>query len=220
MATVSLEPSTWTAWTASDLVARFGPILLHRIINDPPPGSATVADVVRLDDHHDCICELIDGTLVRKSVGAYESYLAIKIASLVGSYVETNNLGVVLGEAGMMQLFPDQVRIPDVSFVSFENLQGSGFPNDPVPHLAPVLAVEVISASNTRQEMERKLTEYFDAGTQLVWYVYPEKKEVHAFKSAASTRIYSVQDELPGEDVLPGFAIKLAELFAVPEKKA
>ncbi len=217
MATISLEPSTWTA---TDLVARFGPILLHRIINDPPPGSATVADVVRLDDHHDCICELIDGTLVRKTMGADESHLAIRIAMPLGSYVEANNMGIVLGEAGMMQLFPDQVRIPDVSFVSHEHLKGSGFPSDPVPHMAPVLAVEVISASNTRQEMERKLTEYFDAGTLLVWYVYPETKEVHAFKSADSVRVYGVQDELPGDDVLPGFAMKLAELFAVPGKKA
>lgn len=215
MATISIEPSTWTA---TDLVARFGPILLHRIINDPPPGSATVADVVRLDDHHDCLCELIDGTLVRKAMGAYESYLASKIVMLLGFFVEANNLGIVLGEAGMMQLFPDQVRIPDVSFISHQYLQGSGFPNDPVPHMAPVLAVEVISAGNTRQEMERKLAEYFDAGTQLVWYVYPEKKEVHAFKSADNARVYGVRDELPGDDVLPGFTMKLAELFVVPGK--
>ena len=63
-------------WTAADLVARFGAIPLHRVRHYPPPGEATENDVLEIHDHEDRLCELIDGVLVEKTVGNYESYLA------------------------------------------------------------------------------------------------------------------------------------------------
>ncbi|NOY29197.1 MAG: Uma2 family endonuclease, partial [Planctomycetes bacterium] len=138
-----------SAWTAMDLVDRFGPIPIHRVVHDPAPGTATVADVVWLDDHEDRICELIDGTLVEKTMGFLESHLALRIAMLLGDFVNEAKLGIIAGADGMLQLFPGQVRIPDVSFVSWKRLEGSGFPENPVPLMAPDLAVEVISKSNT-----------------------------------------------------------------------
>ncbi len=55
-------------WTAVDLVERFGDIPLSRIVRDPPPGTATEQDVIDLDGHQDRLCELVDGTLVEKTV--------------------------------------------------------------------------------------------------------------------------------------------------------
>ena len=69
--------TTATAWTAVDLVERFGAIPLNRVVQNPPPGTATEQDVIDLDDHEDRLCELVDGTLVEKTVGAYESYLTV-----------------------------------------------------------------------------------------------------------------------------------------------
>ena len=66
-------------WTVADLQRRFGPIPFRRIRQNPPPGSGTVADVIRLNDHEDRLYELVDGILVEKTVGLEESWLACRI---------------------------------------------------------------------------------------------------------------------------------------------
>lgn len=203
-------------WTAEDLFRRFGPISLGRIVFDPVPGTATIEDVVKFDDHKDQLCELIDGTLVRKAVGFYESFIALRIAMLLGQFVAERNLGVVAGEAGMLQLFPDEVRIPDVSFITHARLASSGFPDEAAPHMAPDLAVEVISRGNTRQEMDQKLREYFEAGSKAVWYVYPKARQVVAYTSPDSFSELNESDTLNGGEVLPGFTLELKSLFAKP----
>lgn len=203
-------------WSADQLAAAFGPMPLPRIVFDPPPGTATVEDVVRLDDHDDVLCELIDGTLVRKTVGAFESYLAIELATVISLFVKERKLGIVLAPDGMVRILPNQVRIPDVSFVTWDRLKPSGFPKVAVPRVAPDLAVEIISPGNTAAEMDRKLRDYFEAGVRLVWYIYPETKEVHVFTAVEEKTILGEHDQLPGGDVLPGLEINLAKFFATP----
>ena len=157
-------------WTVADLHRKFGPIPFERIRQDPPPGCGTVDDVVRLNDHEDRLYELVDGILVEKTVGLEESFIAGKILTLLNNFVDPHGLGLVAGEGGTIQLDIDLVRIPDVSFISWDRLPGGEFPDEPVPLLVPDLAVEVISQSNTRKEMDDKLQEYFEKGVRLVWY--------------------------------------------------
>ena len=94
-------------WTAVDLVERFGAIPLYRIIWDPEPGTATESNVVELDAHQDRLCELLDGVLVQKTVGIYESYLAGLLASMLFDFVCENHLGITLAASGMYRLAPD-----------------------------------------------------------------------------------------------------------------
>jgi Uma2 family endonuclease len=204
-------------WTALDLVERFGAIPLHRIVQNPEPGSATEHDVVALDAHEDRLCELVDGTLVEKTVGAYESYLAVLLGELLNAFVRKNRLGFTLGEAGMMRLAPGLVRIPDVSFISWDRVPDRRVPREPIPNLAPDLAVEVISSHNTRQEMDRKLQDYFTAGVRLVWYVYHSpRREVWVYVSPTEYSVVREDETLDGGAVLPGFHVPLADLFAEP----
>src|SRR5664279_5360422 len=128
-------------WTAADLVERFGAIPLNRIRQNPAPGTATEEDVIELSEHENRFCELVDGTLVEKTVGAYESYLAIYLAGLLDSYIRKHRLGIVLGADGMMRLAPGLVRIPDVSFISWNRLPAHRVPREPIPDLAPDLAI-------------------------------------------------------------------------------
>lgn len=205
-----------SSWTVADFFLRFGALPIDRIVRDPAPGSATIEDVVRLDDHHDRLCELFDGTLLEKTVGVYESFLAGQLFTLLNAYVTQNKIGIALPPDGMMQISPNQVRIPDVSFVSWEYLKDSGFPDELVPQMTPTLAVEVISKSNTPQEMDRKLGEYFEAGTQLVWYVYPKDREVKVYTSPKEVTTLSETDTLTGGDLLPGLTINLKVFFTPP----
>lgn len=203
-------------WTAVDLVRYFGAFPLHRVVQDPAPGSATMEDVVRMESLHNRLCELIDGTLVEKTMGAFESYVALQLATLLNEFVRIKNLGVALGADGMLQLFPNQVRIPDACFISWERLKGSGFPDQPVPTMVPDLVAEVISRGNTDQEMARKLGEYFEAGVRLVWYVYPTTKTVQVYTAPQSMAVMQENDLIDGGEVLPGLSIPVSKLFAIP----
>ena len=203
--------------TVADLLERFGPMPAGRIRTDPPPGTATEQDVIDIEARESRLCELVDGVLVEKTVGYYESYLAMRLGHFLIEFVEQRRLGIVAGESGMMRLSAGLVRIPDVSFVSWNRLPGRRVPRVPIADLAPDLAVEVISPSNTAREMERKLQDFLAAGVRLVWYVLPETQEVHVHATERHD-VLTIDQDLSGGDVLPGFALPLRQLFQEPEE--
>ena len=204
-------------WTAVDLVDRLGAIPLHRVRTTPPPGAATERDLIEIHDRENRLFELLDGTLLEKTVGNYESYLAGVLIQLLGEFVRKSGLGIVMPPDGMMRLAPGLVRLPDVSFISWERLPGRRVPHKEIWDLAPDLAVEVISRGNTRQEMTRKLADYFSAGVRLIWYVYPATSEVQVYESPDKYVTLAAQDTLDGGAVLPGFRLPLSTLFAQPQ---
>ena len=209
-----------TVWTVADLLEQFGPIPASRIRHDPPPGTATEKDVIEIEAREDRMYELIDGVLVEKVMGFYESYLAALIVRLLGNFSDEHDLGIVAGADGTLKLFPDQIRIPDVSFVCWERLPDRQLPTEAIPQLAPDLAVEVISEGNTPEEMDRKLREYFQAGVRLVWYVYPKRRSVRVYSRPDDTTELSGDSNLDGGDVLAGFQLPLRQLFAPPQQKS
>jgi Uma2 family endonuclease len=199
--------------TAVEWWDALGQVPFERIIFDPWPGTATEADVVRLDGQEDRLCELVDGTLVEKVMGYDESAIAMAIGHILLAFVGPRKLGIVTGEAGMMRILDRRVRIPDVAFVSYDRLPDRRRPKGPIPNLAPDLAVEVLSESNTRREMENKLREYFEAGTRLVWYVDPKARCVDVYTSPTEMTRVSSNEKLSGRDVLPGFEVAVSEVF-------
>ncbi len=212
MATVTTASPT--LWTVADLLAYFGPIPAYRIRHNPPPGMATEQDVINIGAHEDRLCELYNGVLVEKTVGYYESRLAVLLVYFLESYLEKHDLGIALGADGTVRLFPGQVRIPDASFYSWNRFPNRQLPAKPIPDLVPDLAVEVLSESNTKKEMDRKLREYFKAGTRLVWYVDPNARSGRVYTSPRKSRLVTEDQTLNGGDVLPGFALPLRKLFA------
>src|SRR5688572_12473220 len=92
----------------ADLLARLA-VPAERVLLDPPPGTATEEDVVR---HK--MCELIDGTLVEKAMGFYESRLGAVLVYFLERFLEASPLGLVLESAGMIRVTPEQIRLPDV----------------------------------------------------------------------------------------------------------
>jgi Uma2 family endonuclease len=205
-------------WTVADLYRRFGPIPFERIRQNPPPGAGTVDDVVRLNDHEDRLYELVDGILVEKTVGVQESIIAINIGTLLNNFIRPRGLGLVAGADGTIQLDINLVRIPDVSFISWERVPGGEVPEEPVPLLVPDLAVEVISRSNTRKEMDEKLHEYFEKGVRLVWYVRPKSRVVDVYTARDHFTRLTALMQLGGGDVLSGFSVQVGELFEMPKR--
>jgi len=203
------------ALTIADLLARLGDIPPERVRAVPAPGRATEKDVIRLRerDREGRLFELVEGTLVEKAMGAQESYLAWWLGSFLAIYLRANDLGFCLGADGMTRLNPGLVRIPDLSFISWDRVPARKVPADPILGLAPDLAVEVISSGNTRREMDRKLREYFEAGVRLVWYVYPVTRTILVHTTVGQSATLREGQALDGGDVLPGFALPIADLF-------
>ena len=78
---------------------------------------------------------------------------------------------------------------------------------------APDLAIEVISPSDKLREVEEKVDEWLAAGTTLVWVINPERKRVTVYRAPRSVTILTADDELDGQDVVPGFKCRVADLF-------
>ena len=200
--------------TLADMLRRLGNVPLDRIRFHPAPGLATERDVLDVEQRENVACELIDGVLVEKGMGYRESILATALAAILRAFVRPRNLGIVSGPDGMMRLFPGLVRIPDVAFASWDRIPGRKIPQAPIPDLSPDLAVEVLSESNTEAEMQRKLREYFESDVRLVWLIDPKTRTVRVYTSERQSKLLTGDAVLSADEVLPGFQLALAELFA------
>lgn len=206
-----------------ELLHALGDIPPSRVRLNPPPGQATEADLLRLNDRKESLYELVEGTLVEKAMGYAEGHLATRLSYFLLSFVLPRDLGDVTGGDTTHRLMAGLVRLPDVSFTSWDRLPGRRVPLDKaIPDVAPNLAVEILSRKNTRAEITRKLKEYFLAGTLLAWVIDPRKRTVHVYTAPDHFKILTADHSLDGRDVLPGFALPLRELFAMlgpPAKK-
>ncbi len=212
--TALLETTEGQLQTISNLLDRLGGISPDRVLLRPPPGTATEADVLAIHDKTGRLCELVEGTLVEKACGFRESILAGALASELRAFVRPRNLGIVSGADGPFGLAIGLVRMPDVAYISWDRLPGRRVPEEPIPHIGPDLAVEVLSKSNTRGEMRRKLAEYFEAGTRLAWLIDPESRTVAVYTSPQHAITLTESQSLDGGAVLPGFVLPLRQLFA------
>jgi Uma2 family endonuclease len=225
MSTVSTTPGIFTfspsgalpdaqiCPTMESLWVALGRIPLDRIQLHPLPGTATDDDAADSRDKFGVNCELIQGVLVAKPMGWYESNVALALAFYLELYLESHPLGVLAGEDGPVKTVFGNTQKPDISFVSFDRLPNRKIPRKKVLPLAPDLAVEVLSEGNTKAEMEIKLREYFAAGVRLVWYIDPESRSARVFTAVERCEEIPPTGLLNGGDVLPGFELSLARLF-------
>lgn len=202
--------------TLVDLANRFGEIPPTRICMDPPPGEATEADLLNYSDHCDRLFELVDGTLIEKTSGNFDSLIAGYIAAALANHLKAMQIGVVLGPDGQLKIKPETIRVPDVCFITRERLKKSDFRQVPIASVSPNLAIEVISPSNSKREMTDKLAEYFATGSEEVWYVYPEERELHQFTSIDSWKVLKESDTLTSPRLLPDFSLSIASIFVDP----
>ncbi len=157
--------------------------------------------------------ELVRGEVVETMPpGRKHGKLALKIGKLIDNWVEQNG-----GEAGVESGFilardPDLVRSPDVYYVRAERLP-EGEVSEAFWTIAPDLAVEVVSPSDTADEVEAKVFEYLAAGTAVVWVVYPRSRRVTVHTPDGLARTYGPEATLVSPELLPGFSVPIKDLF-------
>lgn len=161
--------------------------------------------------------ELVDGELLEMpGAGGVHTTIMVLIFKLIDAYVTEHDLGIVYpdGLAYIIGRDPDQVRIPDVSFVSHERVPEGGPPEGFWPE-APNLAVEVVSPHDSASRLHEKVRNYLEAGTQMVWVVWPKSQTVTVYTPGGTARDLDPDDQLDGGNVLPGFRMNVAAFFDV-----
>lgn len=137
-----------------------------------------------------------------------------RVNARLQDFVERHNLGVVTGaETGFqIESDPDTVRAPDVGFVRADRLP----PTSPTGFFpgAPDLAVEVLSPYDRATDVTAKVQDWLAAGCCLVWVVDPSTRTVTVYDARKAARFLAEQDELDGGELLGGFRVPVAELFA------
>lgn len=158
--------------------------------------------------------ELVRGELVEVPGAGYpHARLGRALLLLLHPFVVEHDLGEAFpdGLAYIIAREPDTIRVPDVSFISKERLPEEdmeGF----VP-FAPDLAVEIVSPTDRAEEVYGKVREYLEAGTRTVWIFWPRYRSITAYVPGEDPRELAEDDELDGGEVLPGFRMRVAELF-------
>lgn len=158
--------------------------------------------------------ELVNGELIDMgNSGAKHGYICSILMILLGGYVRLQNLGAMFDSSTAFKMKSGNKRSPDISFMAKERLQGLDDLPDGFLEGAPDLAVEILSPSNTVEEIDSKLVEYFENGARLVWVIQPKQKYVLVYRSAEPDRLLKSADSLDGEDIVPGFTLPVGDLF-------
>jgi Uma2 family endonuclease len=177
----------------------------------------TAEDFLQMPDVPGKRFELVRGELVEMSAAtAKHGDIAALIYEVVRAFVRLHGLGRVYfdGVGYIVARDLDIVRVPDVSFVARSRIPETGVPDTHWP-FAPDLAVEVVSTHDRAVDVYEKVREYLDAGTQLVWVAWPRTRSVTAHAADGSIRELGPDGDLDGGDVLPGFRVRVGDLFEI-----
>jgi Uma2 family endonuclease len=161
--------------------------------------------------------EVVDGQMVENPpMGAEESTLASFLTGFIDPFARSNRLGRVVTETlFLINRLRNLKRRPDLAFVSDHRWPLTRrVPRTEAWDVVPDLAVEFVSESNSANSVVIKIEEYFQAGVRKVWVAYPVVSKVYVYDSPARVRILQRGDDLDGEDIIPGFRIGVATLFA------
>ena len=177
----------------------------------------TAADLLAMPHDLDHRYELVEGRLVTMApTGGTHGRRTFDLAAALGAYAMQHDLGVVLGaETGFNLTRPGESRetvlAPDVAFVRADNAPFTE--TDDFPHLAPDLIGEVASPGDSRRRMAAKARRWLDRGVQLVWVVWPRRREIDVWRPGeAEPHTLTAADTLDGGTVVPGVSIPVARV--------
>lgn len=163
--------------------------------------------------------ELIDGQLRERPMtrrSFRHAKVTLKLGKLLDNWLDQQPLprGVfVAGEAGFcLHRDPDTTVGIDLAYVSAD-LAAQTPPDAFLVEGAPILAVEILSASDKHEEVVEKIQAYLSAGVALVWIVDPDLRTVSVHRPDAEPELFNIRQELRGDPHLPGFRVAVSEIF-------
>jgi len=158
--------------------------------------------------------EVSEGALITMPGPKFlHTLVALAVLEALQAYLKQHGGARALPEAGyLLSREPLTVRQPDVSVLSVERIRATDA--DDYVEGAPELAVEVVSPSDSAEDLEVKVEQYLHSGSKQVWVVYPSTKRIHVFKPDRKATVLDETQTLDAGDSLPGFSMKVADLFS------
>lgn len=184
-----------------------------------PPRPVSAPPVIRLTEEEFLAryagqnVELIDGIVKEYPMpGLDHGYVCLNIAGYLWTHVREADIGRVMSNDSWVRIRVGTFRGGDVLYVSWQRLpKGEAVPEG-VHDLAPELVVEVKSPTDRWIDLYHKVGEYLTAGVVVV--VDPEMRTVTAYRPPIEQTIFEEADALILPDLLPGFSVPVARLFA------
>jgi Uma2 family endonuclease len=155
--------------------------------------------------------ELVDGEIVVSPAGAPHGSIIVEVTGQLRDHVKPRGLGHLFDSSTGCWMPSGNLRVPDVSFVSHERMPGGvaeGF-----LEVVPDLVVEVLSPGDSQRRILDKVGEYLAAGVRMVWVVDRIERIAVSYRSLTNVRVVHEDDDLDGEDVVPGFRCRLRDVF-------
>jgi len=190
------------------------------------PGEATTATRMTAEEFHDWAhrpenagkwFELVRGEVMELPAPTKRhGVLAFNLGRLLGNYLFQRGKGYATSnDAGViLERDPDTVRGPDLAI--YEDAQTFEELHPKYGEVVPLLAVEILSPSDRMGKVMRKVKDYLKNGVSLVWVIDPETRNVTVHRAGKEPYLVEENEELTGEDVLPDFRCRLAEVFRLP----
>ena len=157
--------------------------------------------------------ELIKGKLLTMfPPGEEHGIVTVNLTILLGQYVKAHDLGVMYaaGTGFRLESDPDTVLAPDIAFIRRERV---GIVSRSYRSGAPDLVVEVLSPSDRKTKVEEKTFRWLSLGASTVWLVNPQTRTVDVRFADGEKRLFTEGDELTGDPVVPGFRLRVSEIF-------
>jgi Uma2 family endonuclease len=166
--------------------------------------------------------EIVKGELVVSPAGIEYEEIGVRVIVALANFVSEHKLGIICGSSAGYWMKPRNPSLPkkrnflspDVSFLAKERLQGLKRPPKKFFDGGPDLVVEILSPSDTVELLHEKIVEYFENGTRLLWVVNPAEQIVLVYHTQQPDRLLRSGEMLDGEQVIPGFTLPVAKLFA------
>ena len=132
----------------------------------------------------------------------------------IGIWNKQNKLGKVFDSSTGFKLPNDAVRSPDVSWISLFKWNAlSATQRKKYLPLAPDFVIELMSPTDSLNELQNKMKEYMNCGVRLGWLINPEDRQVEIYRHSKDTEILDNPQSLSGEDVMPSLIVDLSEIL-------
>lgn len=173
-------------------------------------------EISQAPKYQDCIVELVNGEIIELPLHGWQhGATTAQVALKVGQYIYEQNLGRAFagGTGYVVERWPDgrdSVRGLDFAYISYPRAQASF--GDYWLETSPDLVIEVVESCDSAAYMQLKVMQIINSGTPLVWALYPENRTA-VIHSASGAITVEESFALSGGDILPGFEIRVAEIF-------
>jgi Uma2 family endonuclease len=159
--------------------------------------------------------ELVRGRIVPVNLPTpRHGQICAQIVYLLRRFLEERDLGHVISNdaAVVTQRNPDTVRGADVAFYSYHRLPPGPLPEGYLP-IVPDLLFEVRSPTDRWRDLLTKVSEYLNAGVQVVCVLEPETQRLYVYRAEQPEQLLDRADDLVLPELHPDFRVPVRQLF-------